>query len=211
MARLPDSGCRIDGSLHCLAAGRSSPPPATGRRAARQAQRGLSLIELMIAISLLALALGLGLPSMSDMIDSNRVARQATLLQSDLRLARTEAVRRGAPVGLCTSSTGTACTAAATWRDGWIVFSNRQGNGVFDAAAGDEILRVQAAWGNTDTSVTSPDARNVAFNGEGFSANLRGGTTTITIAAASGSARARRCLTLNLAGTVTLLGSEACP
>ena len=197
-------------SASCLAAGRGLEPVA-GRRPALQGQRGLSLIELMIAISLLALALGLGVPSLRDMIDNNRVARQATLLQSDLRLARTEAVRRGAPVGLCTSSTGTGCTAAATWRDGWIVFSNRQGDGNFDAAAGDEILRVQAAWGNADTSVTSPDARGIAFYGEGFSANLRGGNTTITIAAAGGSVHARRCLVLNLAGTVTLHGSEACP
>lgn len=91
------------------------------------------------------------------------------------------------------------------------MFINRQGDGNFDPAEGDEILRVQAAWGKADTSVTSPDTRRVAFNGEGFSANLRGGSTTITIAAAGGSVRARRCLLLNLAGTVTLHGSDACP
>jgi type IV fimbrial biogenesis protein FimT len=174
-------------------------------------QRGLSLIELMIAIAMLALVMGLGLPSMLEMVDGNRVARQATWLQSDLRLARAEAVRRGAPVAMCTSTNGSGCTANSSWRDGWIVFSNRLGDGNFNAGSGDEILRVQPAWSGTDTAVTTPDAARVAFNAEGFSANLRGGNTTITIKPHSGSERSTRCLVLNLAGTVTMQGGAACP
>jgi type IV fimbrial biogenesis protein FimT len=165
----------------------------------------------MMAIVMMALVLGLGLPSLRDMVESNRVSRQATWLQSDLRLARAEAVRRGAPVALCTSTNGTECTAGATWRDGWIVFSNRQGDGNFNAASGDEILRVQPAWGSGDRTTTTPATERIAFNAEGFSANLRGGNTTVTILPASGQARSTRCLVLNLAGTVSLQAGAACP
>ena len=140
-----------------------------------------------------------------------RVAREASWLQSDLRMARAEAVRRGAPVGLCASSNGTACTAGATWRQGWILFSNARGDGSFDAAAGDQILRVQRAWSGSDTATTTPNADRLAFNGEGFAAVLRGGNTTITIRAPSAPVSSTRCLILNMAGTVSMQGGAACP
>ena len=184
--------------------------PAHPRRAAA-CQRGLTLIESMMAVVLLALMLGLGLPSLQTMLDSNRVAREASWLQSDLRMARAEAVRRGAPVGLCASSNGTACTAGATWRQGWILFSNARGDGSFDAAAGDQILRVQRAWSGSDTATTTPNADRLAFNGEGFAAVRRGGNTTITIRAPSAPVSSTRCLILNMAGTVSMQGGAACP
>lgn len=180
-------------------------------RPALARQRGLTLIESLMAVVLLALILGLGLPSLQTMLDSNRVARQASWLQSDLRLARAEAVRRGAPVGLCTSTNGTSCTAAASWRQGWIVFSNARGDGAFDPSVGDQILRIQRAWSGGDTATTTPFADRLAFNGEGFAAVLRGGNTTITIRAASAPVSSTRCLVLNMAGTVSMQGGGACP
>ena len=60
---------------------------------------------------------------------------------ADLRLARSEAVKRSAVVAVCASSDGQSCLATAGWREGWIVFVDRDGNRRVDA--GEEVIRVQ--------------------------------------------------------------------
>lgn len=171
---------------------------------------GLSLIELMVVIAIAAVLFGLGLPSLRGMIDANRIASEVNLLQGDLRLARAEAVRRGAPVALCVSRDGASCAASGSWRDGWIVFSNRAGDGAPNAANGDQVLRIQRPWSGSDLVDTSPARLVMVFNSEGFAAGARS-NTAVTVTPALGTRSQRRCVLVNLAGTVTTAGSSGCP
>lgn len=89
-------------------------------------QAGFSLIELMVTLSVAAILLTLGVPSMVDLIRDARLATQSDLLVSTLNLARTEAVRTRSNVKVCPSLTPnsdalTTCLAGATaWSNGWI-------------------------------------------------------------------------------------------
>lgn len=60
--------------------------------------RGMTLIELMIGLTLLALLLMLGLPSLSETIQNFRIRTMAESIVSGLQTARIEAVRRNASV-----------------------------------------------------------------------------------------------------------------
>lgn len=60
--------------------------------------RGISLIEVMVALSLAALLIVLGLPSFSSMIAGMRVRTSAEDLSGAIQLARSEAVKSGVPV-----------------------------------------------------------------------------------------------------------------
>ncbi|HEY9379822.1 MAG TPA: GspH/FimT family pseudopilin, partial [Burkholderiales bacterium] len=60
----------------------------------RHHQRGFSLIELMIGLTLVAMLLTFGMPSFTVWLQNTRIRSAAEALQSGLQLARAEAVRR---------------------------------------------------------------------------------------------------------------------
>lgn len=62
------------------------------------AQRGLTLTELVFAIAVLALLTALAVPSYNSFLDRQRVKGAANALADDLRFAREESVRLGRSV-----------------------------------------------------------------------------------------------------------------
>lgn len=109
-----------------------------------QEQRGFSLIELMVVLSVAALLLGLAVPMFTDAMANSRMSTAINDFGGSLHAARSEALKRGAPVVLCASadaiSDHPACSAGTSFDAGWIVFVDRDGNGVPD---GDEDLILQ--------------------------------------------------------------------
>lgn len=65
---------------------------------AMHSQRGVTLIELMIGLTIAAILLTIGAPSFSDWIQNTRIHNSAESIMSGLQLARSEAVRRNAQV-----------------------------------------------------------------------------------------------------------------
>ncbi len=69
-------------------------------------QRGMSMIEVMVTIAILAVLLGVGVPNLSSWMRNTEIKTTAQSLMTGLQLARGEAVRRNAPVSF--TLTGTA-------------------------------------------------------------------------------------------------------
>lgn len=83
--------------------------------------RGFTLVELLVGISLVALLLALGLPSMSQYIQNNKISSAASSYHTGLQLARAEAIRRNVPVEfVMTNGTGVAA-APAVGGTNWVV------------------------------------------------------------------------------------------
>lgn len=78
--------------------------------------RGFSLIEVMVTISLLALLLGLAAPSFGNWVRSAQVRSASDALQSGLRMAQAEAVRRNRQVVFFRTQS-TDCTTSSTASD----------------------------------------------------------------------------------------------
>jgi type IV fimbrial biogenesis protein FimT len=57
-------------------------------------QRGFSLIELLVTITVLALILSVAMPALGTWMDNTRIRNTAEALQNGLQKARSEAVRR---------------------------------------------------------------------------------------------------------------------
>jgi prepilin-type N-terminal cleavage/methylation domain-containing protein len=115
-------------------------------------KRGLTIVELMIAMAIMAVATAIAIPTYNRTIkptaDLKGAARQ---VYSDIQLARLRAVSRNVPCGLDFDSTA----------DDYIVFQDA--NGSFQYEAGETIVkRVQFAAG-------------YGFAEVGFDANYGGG------------------------------------
>lgn len=82
-------------------------------------QLGFTLVELMVAIAVLAVLLGIAVPMFTDSTLGSRLRTQANDLAGAALLARSEAIKRNQAVTLCASSDGATCTGA--WASGWIV------------------------------------------------------------------------------------------
>lgn len=105
-------------------------------------QRGFTVIELLITLTVVALVLGIGVPNLRDFILNNRRVAAVNEFVASLALARTEAIARNLSVSMCPSTNGTGC-AAVDWDRGWIVFSDTDRDGAIDAGIDDVIKAVE--------------------------------------------------------------------
>lgn len=103
---------------------------------------GFSLIELVITLAVVGILLGIGTPAIGRFVESTRLTSATNNLISDLSLARTEAVKRGVRVGLCTSADQSTCTNSGTWTQGWLVFVDQDGSSAWTAGT-DQVLRAR--------------------------------------------------------------------
>jgi type IV fimbrial biogenesis protein FimT len=160
---------------------------------------GFTLVETMIALAVVAILLTIGVPSFRYVTNSNRIAAEINGLLGDMQFARGEAVKEGQPVTVCVSTSGTTCTGGNAWQNGWIVFSDVNGNAVVNTAAGDVVLRVQKTFASTDTFVATNAVAAVTFNRMGYANGIANGTL-IKLHDSTGNTNWTRCLSVNLVG-----------
>ena len=144
-----------------------------------RSQAGFTLLELLITLSILAILVGVGMPSVVSLSQNNTLVSQTNNVVGTIRFARREAVKRNTDVVICQSSDGMTCTNGADWTKGWIVFSDLNDNGVFDAPANanaidfrldDQLIRIQDGM-EVDYKISSGvygAAQPLSFNSSGY-------------------------------------------
>ena len=83
--------------------------------------RGLTLIEVVVALVLLLVVTTFALPTWRHWLARQELANRAYTLSTALERARTEAIKRGHRVNLCKSPDAETCTDAGDWSMGWIL------------------------------------------------------------------------------------------
>ncbi len=108
---------------------------------------GFTLLELITAMTVLAILVSIAIPSFANLTRANQIAAASNELVTALTLARSESVKRGIRVSVCASNGAAvpACSGAATWANGWIVFTDDTGGaGALDPPT-DELLQTWPA------------------------------------------------------------------
>lgn len=100
---------------------------------------GFTLIELMVALGIVAIGLTLGLPAFGGAVERTRTAGAYHLLTSSLMIARSAAITRRHAVTACPSSDGLTCRSDLVWDEGWIVFLDPEKTGA--PAGAEAVLR----------------------------------------------------------------------
>lgn len=158
--------------------------PGNRRRGARARQSGLTLTELLIAISLAAIVMAASAASFSDFIKNNRLTSAANDLAGSLSLARTQAINLNQRVVVCKSADGASCATSSdgVWTIGWIVFVDTDNDATLDA--GERILRSRSALGSDLSIVGNTNLLNyVSYTSTGanrfINGSVQNGTFTI--------------------------------
>jgi len=107
----------------------------------RTKNRGVTLIELIVTISIAGILLSMAMPSFTSIINSTRLTTYANEWVAALNLARSEAVKRGVQISIRRKG-----STNQNWDSGWDVFTDVNGNGTLDAA--DLLLKTYPALTN---------------------------------------------------------------
>lgn len=164
---------------------------------------GVTLIELMIVLAVIAAVLALGAPAFFEWNQNSQIRSAAESMLAGIKLARGEALKRNTTVNFQMMTTTDSSCALSTSGPNWVV---SQGDAASRCDASDPlndfyIVRVKQN-GDTANVVFSSNQAKVDFNGLGRLITTPGTDVTIDITnptggsclAASGPMRCQRIL-----------------
>lgn len=93
---------------------------------------GLSLIELMMVLAVLAILAGIAAPSLQQVMAQSQMTSAVNSYVAGFQHARMRAVTRAGQAVACPSSDGATCTGGLDWGRGWLVFDDDNRNRVLD-------------------------------------------------------------------------------
>ena len=104
----------------------SSPCPHSPRTNRRH--RGVTLLELVVAMSVLAILTAVGIPSFRALQKRSQVDATLHLLTSHFASARITAITHNVPVVVCPSRGDGTCRQDSDWSEHWLTFRDPDGN-----------------------------------------------------------------------------------
>ncbi|MBY0266064.1 MAG: GspH/FimT family pseudopilin [Burkholderiales bacterium] len=149
----------------------------------RKPQRGVSIVEIVIALGIMALLLALGVPQYATFLNNARIRATTDNLTAGLNLARSEAVKRNARVEFVMTdeepiaslvNTLPASTSGMNWvvRE-WVpasgTFTFIEGKSGLESSGRDEATPIVIASSSADATY----AGIVSFNGFGAASVTR--------------------------------------
>ena len=158
-------------------------------------QRGLSLIELMIALAVVGVLFGIAVPAFSGGLEAARASEARSGLLASLLTASTRAAITGVHGVLCPSNDGANCLNSPDWSGGWLVFLDN--NGSRELEGGERVLRVQRPLICKVHLRSTAGRTRIVFQGNGGNA---GSNATFTLCDGRGPARARALIMSNTGG-----------
>lgn len=174
----------------------------------RRVERGFSLIELMIAIGIVAITAVIAVPSFIGTTNRYKAMSEVSGFAGDLGFARSEAIKQGSSVTICVSSDGVTCLAANNWEQGWIMFSDPNANKTVGT-----IIRRQKSFTTSDTFIADNSASSITYSRDGFTIGLPGtGVVTVTLHTTPTDNQTTQCVAISKTGrhVTQAAGTGAC-
>ena len=139
--------------------------------------RGFTMLEILMVLAIVAILASVTAPNMRDFIDAQVIKNPASDLYSSLVLARSEAIKRNAPVDLE--------PVATDWAQGWQVKVPSDG----------KVLRDQQAY--QSVTVAASTVGKITYGGNG---RLATSATNFRVMAPGNTRIKMRCVTVDASG-----------
>jgi type IV fimbrial biogenesis protein FimT len=137
----------------------------------RSSQDGVTLVELLVTVAVVAILLTLGVGGFRTLTANAKMTNAANSLIGHLQFARSEAVKRNAGVKVCPSADGAICLSAnpALWQNGYIVAVINDAKEVvypiLRHVDAEEMLGVAISSGGRTSFIYQPDGTAKGTNG----------------------------------------------
>ena len=179
-------------------------------------QSGFTIIEILVVVVILAILMSLAAPSFVRTLRSMTVSSSINGMMSDLRYARSEAVRRGSTVVVCRSDDpeaaspvcATSGAGSSGWASGWIVFLDVAGSGTKVAGDTNVVLKIQAVNANIESINENPvGSTKFSFASTGRLNGVAGLTTIIFGGPTNFPSDIQRVLCVSMTGHARISGN----
>lgn len=137
-------------------------------------QRGTSLIELIVSVSITAILSAIAVPSFNEFIVKMRVDSEISHLTRLLATARNYSINSGQNVILCPLEPGGNCSV--NWHKELSVFIDVNGNQKFDSTDGELLVITKAEIKLTDTLKYAKNRTKITYQPTGHLFGLANGT-----------------------------------
>jgi type IV fimbrial biogenesis protein FimT len=157
-------------------------------------QKGLTLIELMVTVSIVGILLVFVAPGMQTMLIKNRITGEINELSGIIQFARNNAIDEQIETTVCPSEDFSVCTS--NWNHAKIVYVDLDGNG--NRGATEELL-VTTSPGSDINRLTGP-ANDIQFQPSGAANSV----AALLLCHKNGENKYARQLNISLQGRVKM-------
>jgi len=157
-----------------------------------QSGSGFSLVEMMVAVAIIAILATVAIPASQNMIIQSRLSSQTNDLVGAIQAARGEAIKRNQQIRFCrtASADGTDCAGAGRW-EFWIVVNTA--NTVLRRGSINSELRLTSTL-NLGRLTFIPSGTN----------SVTTGNDSLTLCSPTGSGNTARLITVGLGGRTSI-------
>lgn len=166
----------------------------------RARQRGITLIETLMALAVAAMLSAIGAPALGSLLAHSHQQAAGDALQESLMHARELAITRGIQVIVCPTADGVRCSDDGLWQRGWMVAADANGDRQPDAT-----LTKFDAMPSTMRIVSSQGRPLVLFQPDG---SAGGSNAQLTICSGT-DAREGRAIIVSNSGRVRTAPADA--
>jgi type IV fimbrial biogenesis protein FimT len=169
---------------------------------------GFTLVELLVALAITGLLLGLGAPGVGAWLAEQQLQERADALLHALDRARSEAVKRGSRVHVCPAASGACPGNAAAWEGGWTI-ALPPADGGPDAAA--TIAHERASAPGVTIRGNRPVADYVSYTSLGYARRVDGALQMGSFTVCRAGHKARKIVLANSGRARLERTTQTCP
>ena len=169
---------------------------------------GFTLVELLVALAITGLLLGLGAPGVGAWLAEQQLQERADALLHALDRARSEAVKRGSRVHVCPDASGACPGNAAAWEGGWTIAAP-PADGGSDAAA--TIAHERASAPGVTIRGNRPVADYVSYTSLGYARRVDGALQMGSFTVCRAGHKARKIVLANSGRARLERTTQTCP
>ncbi len=170
-------------------------------------QTGMTLMELLVTMVIMAILMATGVPMYSSVTTQSRMNEEISGFLMDVNFARSEAIKRGQPVFICSTSDNATCndvgSTSSVWTTGRLLYVDTTNSGLVTTPTTTNILRISPAVSHSDT-FTGGTAVKIAQTG------YESMTGTASLHDSSNDSSQRRCISVT-AGSASITAGATCP